>query len=370
MIHKVHVSHNGIESTLKLARENIFWPGMSAQITDVVKECSICAKFAPSQQKPPMQSHAIPIYPWQIVSMDVFFAFYQGKKHQFLVTVDHYSDYMELDGLKDMSAKTLSETCKRNFSRHGIPQIVNTDNGTNFVNEEMKNMAIKWNFKHSTSSPHHQQSNGKAEAAVKIAKRLLQTADETGQDIWYVLLHWRNIPNKIGSSPSHVKTRNLPVLQTGSPVYIQAHPESNKLWTPAVVHEKLNDRSYVVGANGSFNRRDLVNIKPRKEPATSSLDPNPERSQQDKQHTILRTQFEPQVTNGMEIVEKATPLTTVMRADDALADAPTPLRGNDSRDKSVRPTEISTPKKNTDATNRPKRERKLPSKYDEFVMEN
>ncbi|XP_062537625.1 uncharacterized protein K02A2.6-like [Armigeres subalbatus] len=156
---------------------------MSAQITDVVKECIICAKFSPSQQKPPMKNHAIPIYPWQTVSMDVFFATYHGKKHQFLVTVDHYSDYIELDLLKDMTAKSLVESCKRNFSRHGTPQIVNTDNGTNFVNEEMKDLSIKWDFKHSTSSPHHQQGNGKAEAAVKIAKRLLQKAEETGQDI-------------------------------------------------------------------------------------------------------------------------------------------------------------------------------------------
>ncbi|XP_053691200.1 retrovirus-related Pol polyprotein from transposon 412 [Sabethes cyaneus] len=377
MIDKVHVSHNGIESTLKLARENIFWPGMSAQITDVVKECPVCAKFAPCQQKPPMQSHAIPVYPWQIVSMDVFFASYKGKKHQFLITVDHYSDYIELDILKDMSAKILVETCKRNFSRHGIPQIVNTDNGTNFVNEEMKNMAIRWNFKHSTSSPHHQQSNGKAEAAVKIAKRLIQKANETDQDIWYVLLHWRNIPNKIGSSPvSRLfsrntrcgvpasfekyaprivpnvpesileskkkvkyyydrKTRNLPELETGSPVYVQAHPESNKFWIPATVHEKMNNRSYVVSTNGSCYRRDLVNIKPRNEPATSSLVSIPESSQQDNVNTDsvvtpkMRTQMEPQATAGMDVIDviegttPATPITskTAMRAD-ALSDAP------------------------------------------------
>ncbi|XP_062541322.1 uncharacterized protein K02A2.6-like [Armigeres subalbatus] len=180
MIEKVHVSHNGIESTLKLARENMFWPGMSAQITDVVKECTICAKFSPSQQKPPMKNHAISIYSWQTVSMHVFFATYR-KKHQFLVTVDHYSDYIELDLLKDMTAKSLVESCKRNFSRHGIPQIVNTDNGTNFVNEEMKDLSMKWDFKHSTSSPHHQQGNGKAEAAVKIAKRLLQKQRKPGR---------------------------------------------------------------------------------------------------------------------------------------------------------------------------------------------
>ncbi|XP_038116994.1 uncharacterized protein K02A2.6-like [Culex quinquefasciatus] len=55
-----HISHNGIEATLKLARANLFWPGMSSQITDVVKSCSVCAKFAASQPHPPMISHSIP----------------------------------------------------------------------------------------------------------------------------------------------------------------------------------------------------------------------------------------------------------------------------------------------------------------------
>ncbi|XP_038116848.1 transcription factor mef2A-like [Culex quinquefasciatus] len=214
-----------------------------------------------------------------------------------------------------MSARSLVETCRKNFARYGCPQIVVTDNGTNFVNEEMKEMAIKWNFKHSTSAPHHQQANGKAEAAVKIAKRLIQKAEETDQDVWYVLLHWRNIPNKIGSSPASRlfsrstrcgvpasfekytprivqnvpeailenkrkvkyyydrKSRNLPALETGSPVYVQAHPEISKTWTPAIVTEKLNDRSYVVDVNGASYRRDLTNLRPRKEPTTIPLVP-------------------------------------------------------------------------------------------------
>ncbi|XP_062537952.1 uncharacterized protein K02A2.6-like [Armigeres subalbatus] len=95
LVDSCHASHNGIEATLKLARSNLFWPGMSSQVKDVVKQCSVCAKFAPCQANPPMRSHKIPVYPFQMVSLDVFFAEYRGSKRKFLVTVDHYSDFFD-----------------------------------------------------------------------------------------------------------------------------------------------------------------------------------------------------------------------------------------------------------------------------------
>lgn len=120
--------------------------------------------------------------------------------------VDHYSDYFEVDLLKDMTPNSVIDVCKR----HGTPQLLVTDNGSNFVNEQMTSFARSWEFKHSTSSPHHQQANGKAEAAVKIAKQLIKKSEESGQDFWFMLQHWRNTPNKIGSSPSsRLLSRNI-----------------------------------------------------------------------------------------------------------------------------------------------------------------
>lgn len=67
------MSHNGIEATLKLAKLNLFWPGMSNQILDKVKRCNICAKINNNQCKQELQSHEIPEYPFEYVSMDVFY---------------------------------------------------------------------------------------------------------------------------------------------------------------------------------------------------------------------------------------------------------------------------------------------------------
>lgn len=313
LVESCHASHNGVEATLKLARANLFWPGMNTQIKDVVKQCVTCAKFAPSQANPPMRSHEIPIYPFQLASMDVFFAEYRGTKRSFLITVDHYSDFFELDILKDLTPESVIIACKENFARHGIPQRVVCDNGTNFANQKMMKFASEWDFELVTSAPYHQQANGKAEAAVKVAKHLLKKANESGSDYWYALLHWRNIPNKIGSSPVarlfsrstrcgvpaavdrlrpvvvenvptaieanrkrakfyyDKKAKQLPELQVGSPVHVQLRPDTSKLWAPGTVSSCLNDRSFVVNVDGVDYRRSLVHLKPRKVPETQPV---------------------------------------------------------------------------------------------------
>ncbi|XP_058449031.1 uncharacterized protein LOC131428992 [Malaya genurostris] len=217
---------------------------MSSQIIDVVKEGTVCAK-------PPLKSTPTPVYPFQIVSMDVFFSEYKGKRRSFLVTVDHYSDYIEVDILKDLSASCLVNSCQINFARHGVPQMVISDNGTYFVNHEMKQMAKSWNSQHFTSAPYHQQANGKAKAAVKFVKRLIQIAEETALEKY--------------------TKQNRQQPKTGSPVYVQLHPDANKKWTPATVSQKHNDRSYVVDVAGSPYCRDLVYIKPREEPTSRSI---------------------------------------------------------------------------------------------------
>ncbi|XP_058840279.1 uncharacterized protein K02A2.6-like [Topomyia yanbarensis] len=201
MIDRVHIAHSGVEGTLKLARANIFWPGMSNHIKHAISQCDTCAKFSASQCKPPMQTHPIPVHPFQFISMDVFTAYYKGRARHFLVTVDHYSDYFEVDLLPDLTMHTMVDVCKRNFSRHGKPQRMLSDNGSNFVNKEMQQFAKEWDIEHVTSSPYHQQANGKAESAVKIAKKLIKKADDSKQDFWLMLLNWRNTPNKLGSSP-------------------------------------------------------------------------------------------------------------------------------------------------------------------------
>ena len=89
------------------------------------------------------------------------------------------------------------------FARHGIPEVLVSDNGPEFDNQEFKNFSTDCQFEHRTSSPRYPQANGKVENAVKTCKGLLVKAKEDKRDPLLVILAWRNTPSE-GFSASPV----------------------------------------------------------------------------------------------------------------------------------------------------------------------
>ena len=83
---------------------------------------------------------------------------------------------------------------KAHFARYGIPEQLVTDNGPQFASCYFLKFEKEWDFEHLTSSPHHSQSNGKAESAVKEAKKLLRKYKLSGSDAFFALLDHRNTP--------------------------------------------------------------------------------------------------------------------------------------------------------------------------------
>jgi hypothetical protein len=211
MIKKVHLSHNGVESTLKLAKDNFFWPSMTAQITEYVRKCEVCLKYADNQQKLDMITHQIPDAPWQIVSSDICFVKDKGKSLNLLVTVDHYSDFIEVDILSDLTGQAVVRALSSQWSRYESPEELMTDNGTHYINNTMEIFSKTWNFKHTTSALHYPRSNGKAESAVKIIKNLFRKSLEANENFWMALNHWSNQikSNFINSLKLHLQTHTL-----------------------------------------------------------------------------------------------------------------------------------------------------------------
>ena len=64
MLQKLHSSHQSIESTLRHAREIIYWPNMKSDIQDFTSKCETCATYSTKQRKETLISHDIPDRPW------------------------------------------------------------------------------------------------------------------------------------------------------------------------------------------------------------------------------------------------------------------------------------------------------------------
>ena len=57
MLEKLHERHLGINKTIARARDVLFWPRMSVEITEKIKNCPVCLQKRPSQQPEPLKSH-------------------------------------------------------------------------------------------------------------------------------------------------------------------------------------------------------------------------------------------------------------------------------------------------------------------------
>ena len=130
--------------------------------------------------------------------------------------MDYYSNFVEVQELSDTTSPTIIQFLKEQFSRHGIPGVLISDNGPQLTSHEFRTFAVEWEFKHVTSSSHHHKSNGKAESAVEIAKSLVKKAFRDGKDPWLALLEYRNTPvETIGSSPAQrLMSRRTKTLMT------------------------------------------------------------------------------------------------------------------------------------------------------------
>ena len=297
---KVHAGHLGINSCLRRARDLLFWPGMSSDIRQFVEGCHTCASFAAKQPKQPLIISETPDSPWSIVAADLF----EIHGRQYLVTVDYYSKFLEVDYLSSLTSQNVIAKLKSQFARHGIPLKLVTDNEPQFASADFASFSKQWCFEHTTSAPGHSQGNCAAEAAVKRAKHVMWKAAAAREDPYLGLLHLRNTPTEdLSLSPAqrlfgrrtrtdvptkksllkpsgehmsdahkmdHKKAdvgyksssrRELKPLQVGNTVTVQPFGR-HQSWIPAVVTEVHGRRTYSVQTEGGILRRNRKHASP------------------------------------------------------------------------------------------------------------
>ena len=57
----IHEGHYGVEKSLLRAREAVFWPRITQDITSEVRSCNTCQVYSKSQSRETLQQHEIPV---------------------------------------------------------------------------------------------------------------------------------------------------------------------------------------------------------------------------------------------------------------------------------------------------------------------
>ncbi|CAM1318041.1 Uncharacterised protein r2_g2626 [Pycnogonum litorale] len=197
MLNLLHEGYFGINKCRARAQITVWWPGISSDIKQMIINCVHCQVNASNHHREPLIASELPSRPWEKVGSDLFTL--HGKNY--ITVVDYYSKFIEILPLVGPpNSKTVVNALKEIFSRHGIPDVLMTDNGPQYSSEEFKKYARDCDFNHTTSSPHFRQSNGLAERAVRTATSILRTNDPLA-----ALMNYRATPiQSVDVSPSEL----------------------------------------------------------------------------------------------------------------------------------------------------------------------
>lgn len=195
VLDKIHEGHQGVVKCRERARQAVWWPGLSNQISELVLKCRLCIQERVNVREPLMPTR-LPERPWQNLGADLFTL----KDKNYLLVVDYFSRYVEIAQLSPTRSANVIVHLKSMFARHGIPEALITDNGPQFACQEMRDFAKDYCFEHVTSSPRYPQSNGEAERGVQTIKNLLKKAS----DPYKALLAYRTTALANGYSPAQL----------------------------------------------------------------------------------------------------------------------------------------------------------------------
>ena len=120
---------------MRRASDTVFWPAMSTEIRQVAKNCEACQLHKPRNQKETLKQHEDGETAWSNIGVDL----YEIKGRSYLVTVDYYSNFIEVYYLSTTTTRQIQIVkLKGHFARYGILMQILTDSGSQFPHENSK----------------------------------------------------------------------------------------------------------------------------------------------------------------------------------------------------------------------------------------
>ena len=91
-----------------------------------------------------------------------------------LVAIEYFTNWVEVVPLRKATGGAVANFIKENIIvRFGVPHRIISDNGTPFVNSEVRKMLEFYQVKHHRLSPHYPQANGQVEATNKTLIKII-----------------------------------------------------------------------------------------------------------------------------------------------------------------------------------------------------
>jgi len=221
--------HLGITKTYQRVLQYFFWPGMKRDVAKFCRTCHTCQIAGkPNQVISPAPLSPIPVIgeAFEEVLVDCVGPLPKTKAgNQYLCTIMcRATRFPEAVPLRKITAPVILKTLTKFFSTFGLPKVVQTDQGTNFLSRVFTQTLRSLSIEHRVSSAYHPESQGVIERFHQTLKSMLRkfcmdTTKDWDEGIPLVLFAVReSVQESLGFSPAelvfgHTLRGPLKVLQ-------------------------------------------------------------------------------------------------------------------------------------------------------------
>ena len=164
------MGHLGMDRTLLLLQDQVYWPGMSK---DVREHIQTCERFERFKERPSTEEikQTEAEYPLEMIHVD--FLVKGGKKDprkdiNVLVVTDHFTRYAQAYVTTSQTAATVAKVLfERFFTQYGWPTKLLTDQGPQFEGrlfQQLMHEAQIWKIR---TTPYHPEGNAQCESLIE-----------------------------------------------------------------------------------------------------------------------------------------------------------------------------------------------------------
>src|ERR1700722_10864616 len=185
--------HAGHWKTLELVSRNYWWPQMSRYIGQYVKTCDLCLRTKIPRRRPLGELHslAIPESRWEVISVDFIVELPDAHGYDAIMNVvDSVGKRAHfIPTHTTVTALGAAQLFLRNIWKlHGLPQVIISDQGPQFVAEFTRELYRMLGIALSTTTAYHPQSDGQTERVNQELEQYLWVFVNERQDDWDGLL--------------------------------------------------------------------------------------------------------------------------------------------------------------------------------------
>lgn len=182
LVQRVHEEgHEGAEYLYrKIFDQGYWWPHMHAACARAVSGCKACLMFNVGKHGFHPMHHIKAKYPFDHIAIDTLDLSAVSSRGMscVLLIVDIATRFVVLKAMTDKSAKSVARALWETMSNFGVPKVIQSDNGTEFVNKVVGEMTTLLGIDHRLTAVYHPQANGAAERMVRETKDLIKKKAE------------------------------------------------------------------------------------------------------------------------------------------------------------------------------------------------